>query len=169
MKRHSSIVRHPGRYVQARSAIPSSTLSSQGGARGKLCLLSEGAKAEKMRIKIEKLREAKAEARKRVQFVGRRRRISSAGLQTSDDPVKSVVSSVAPGWWGTGHQIHRQIDPKYAFSRKVRRKEENFTISGNWRDIRKLVGSVEENAATCLLYTSPSPRDGLLSRMPSSA
>ena len=24
-------------------------------------------------------------------------------------------------------------------------------------------------AATCLLYTSPSPRDGLLSRMPSSA
>ena len=29
LKRHSSIVRHPGRYVQARSAIPSSTLSSQ--------------------------------------------------------------------------------------------------------------------------------------------
>ena len=25
------------------------------------------------------------------------------------------------------------------------------------------------NAGTCLLYTSPSPRDGLLSRMPSSA
>ena len=25
------------------------------------------------------------------------------------------------------------------------------------------------NTATCLLYTSPSPRDGLLSRMPSSA
>ena len=27
----------------------------------------------------------------------------------------------------------------------------------------------KELAATCLLYTSPSPRDGLLSRMPSSA
>ena len=26
-----------------------------------------------------------------------------------------------------------------------------------------------EGARTCLLYTSPSPRDGLLSRMPSSA
>ena len=26
-----------------------------------------------------------------------------------------------------------------------------------------------EDARTCLLYTSPSPRDGLLSRMPSSA
>ena len=28
---------------------------------------------------------------------------------------------------------------------------------------------VFENRITCLLYTSPSPRDGLLSRMPSSA
>ena len=27
----------------------------------------------------------------------------------------------------------------------------------------------ESNPKTCLLYTSPSPRDGLLSRMPSSA
>ena len=27
----------------------------------------------------------------------------------------------------------------------------------------------KNNAKTCLLYTSPSPRDGLLSRMPSSA
>ena len=29
--------------------------------------------------------------------------------------------------------------------------------------------SVEDIRNTCLLYTSPSPRDGLLSRMPSSA
>ena len=28
---------------------------------------------------------------------------------------------------------------------------------------------VEYQASACLLYTSPSPRDGLLSRMPSSA
>ena len=35
-----------------------------------------------------------------------------------------------------------------------------------------LVGPVNDAVAslvTCLLYTSPSPRDGLLSRMPSSA
>ena len=32
-----------------------------------------------------------------------------------------------------------------------------------------VVGTVDPNAQTCLLYTSPSPRDGLLSRMPSSA
>ena len=30
-------------------------------------------------------------------------------------------------------------------------------------------GSTTEPYTTCLLYTSPSPRDGLLSRMPSSA
>ena len=30
-------------------------------------------------------------------------------------------------------------------------------------------GEVNTNAQGCLLYTSPSPRDGLLSRMPSSA
>ena len=31
------------------------------------------------------------------------------------------------------------------------------------------VGNVTGTASSCLLYTSPSPRDGLLSRMPSSA
>ena len=32
----------------------------------------------------------------------------------------------------------------------------------------RAVGSLTQNS-NCLLYTSPSPRDGLLSRMPSSA
>ena len=32
-----------------------------------------------------------------------------------------------------------------------------------------LFGTSDENLQDCLLYTSPSPRDGLLSRMPSSA
>ena len=31
------------------------------------------------------------------------------------------------------------------------------------------LGDTPFNITTCLLYTSPSPRDGLLSRMPSSA
>ena len=31
------------------------------------------------------------------------------------------------------------------------------------------IGGVRGRGITCLLYTSPSPRDGLLSRMPSSA
>ena len=45
-------------------------------------------------------------------------------------------------------------------------------ISGNLSTrIPSLNGQDEEEAYlnTCLLYTSPSPRDGLLSRMPSSA
>ena len=33
----------------------------------------------------------------------------------------------------------------------------------------KGASSVEQTINACLLYTSPSPRDGLLSRMPSSA
>ena len=32
-----------------------------------------------------------------------------------------------------------------------------------------IIESIKEKALGCLLYTSPSPRDGLLSRMPSSA
>ena len=38
------------------------------------------------------------------------------------------------------------------------------------RDLSKLsIGQCKYVLITCLLYTSPSPRDGLLSRMPSSA
>ena len=39
----------------------------------------------------------------------------------------------------------------------------NVTVSEGRAGVRELVGG------SCLLYTSPSPRDGLLSRMPSSA
>ena len=35
--------------------------------------------------------------------------------------------------------------------------------------VAQALGGVTGNYTTCLLYTSPSPRDGLLSRMPSSA
>ena len=36
-------------------------------------------------------------------------------------------------------------------------------------DTDKWTVLVHDDSGTCLLYTSPSPRDGLLSRMPSSA
>ena len=35
--------------------------------------------------------------------------------------------------------------------------------------VRRLIDQLRRHAHPCLLYTSPSPRDGLLSRMPSSA
>ena len=43
--------------------------------------------------------------------------------------------------------------------------------SNSFERAKKMGLKVEnlENATNCLLYTSPSPRDGLLSRMPSSA
>ena len=41
-------------------------------------------------------------------------------------------------------------------------------FTGSERTTRRAVAAVKKNYR-CLLYTSPSPRDGLLSRMPSSA
>ena len=35
--------------------------------------------------------------------------------------------------------------------------------------VKQAMRLIDEGADICLLYTSPSPRDGLLSRMPSSA
>ena len=43
----------------------------------------------------------------------------------------------------------------------------SFTKDPRIQDL--LANSVDQQYETCLLYTSPSPRDGLLSRMPSSA
>ena len=41
--------------------------------------------------------------------------------------------------------------------------------SGRFKQILDLLPSDWQRFSSCLLYTSPSPRDGLLSRMPSSA
>ena len=45
--------------------------------------------------------------------------------------------------------------------------EEEYMLAKNW----KTTGNIKaaEKLVTCLLYTSPSPRDRSLSRMPSSA
>ena len=64
-----------------------------------------------------------------------------------------------------------------------KKKDENWIIWAAWADritfeeIKEKTGKSEsdvikimrKNLKPCLLYTSPSPRDGLLSRMPSSA
>ena len=52
---------------------------------------------------------------------------------------------------------------------------ERISITGKWVENKKYGLQLEIASfeviipTTCLLYTSPSPRDGLLSRMPSSA
>ena len=42
-------------------------------------------------------------------------------------------------------------------------------INSNFEENKKVVIAGRIMSRSCLLYTSPSPRDGLLSRMPSSA
>ena len=37
------------------------------------------------------------------------------------------------------------------------------------KNTQSVIANEKQNPIACLLYTSPSPRDGLLSRMPSSA
>ena len=43
------------------------------------------------------------------------------------------------------------------------------TNSSFWKGYSEVLGVFPYVGTPCLLYTSPSPRDGLLSRMPSSA
>ena len=45
----------------------------------------------------------------------------------------------------------------------------DIDTSGPGADVELEEKKPEGEVETCLLYTSPSPRDGLLSRMPSSA
>ena len=56
-------------------------------------------------------------------------------------------------------------DPSYIVRRGLVNTIEEI---GNTSVVRE-VDEVERIIKACLLYTSPSPRDGLLSRMPSSA
>ena len=45
----------------------------------------------------------------------------------------------------------------------------NGTISGSHKKIKLTITKIKNILSICLLYTSPSPRDATLSRMPSSA
>ena len=67
---------------------------------------------------------------------------------------------------GDGHPLHYV----YPGAGGVSVKDDIVLGEGSisyYRDIFRI--SEFERTAACLLYTSPSPRDGLLSRMPSSA
>ena len=59
------------------------------------------------------------------------------------------------------YDFEKEKPQKVKFSLEIDYEDKKPT---NDKDIKSIV-----NYSTCLLYTSPSPRDGLLSRMPSSA
>ena len=67
-----------------------------------------------------------------------------------------------PSWTtlltGVTQQIHKVIDNDY--------RDHKLTAAP---DLLTQAATLNPGTSTCLLYTSPSPRDGLLSRMPSSA
>ena len=54
----------------------------------------------------------------------------------------------------------------YLKALKARQQETNADVT---RSVQAILDDVRREGDACLLYTSPSPRDGLLSRMPSSA
>ena len=82
--------------------------------------------------------------------------------------VVAIVDACVGGFLlGSERKLER---PEEHMSHRLRRKlpfikSSKFLLRGERSEIREL----RTYSTACLLYTSPSPRDGLLSRMPSSA
>ena len=62
-------------------------------------------------------------------------------------------------------QVNNITNTKYTNSMTKETRTQNKTEQTNENILHRAI----REAYSCLLYTSPSPRDGLLSRMPSSA
>ena len=91
---------------------------------------------------------------------------------------RTVVSRVAdhPQCPKCGARLIAALKPydeeQYAMIRKPKKNAEERAIEQRLKKSANIVLSSGKKAVialSCLLYTSPSPRDGLLSRMPSSA
>src|SRR5680860_1797868 len=94
---------------------------------------------------------------------------------------RSAVSGCAAGWWaGVAHRAVGESDGEFAvwseFDGPSVVVDLGVVVSADRQQVVEVgvaavspPGDVVEFAAvvSCLLYTSPSPRDGLLSRMPS--
>ena len=75
-------------------------------------------------------------------------------LMSADD-VNAVIKAV-DDLWGVGSDVELAIEANPGDADKAR-----------WQGYR--AAGINRLSLGCLLYTSPNPRDGLLSRMPSSA
>ena len=86
------------------------------------------------------------------------------------------------------HELNRDLVEEIERNEKLSRKIKGMRggkekvlahrdLSRGWKEVRRIERQIRDEildraqvlCCTCLLYTSPSPRDGLLSRMPSSA
>ena len=90
-------------------------------------------------------------------------------------PVKDMIDTIRQALLSAyrhteGHQPHASIDideKTGAVSVIVKEIDEDGAVISEYDDTPRNFGRVA--ATTCLLYTSPSPRDRTRSRMPSSA
>ena len=89
--------------------------------------------------------------------------VPSAPLIPADDPTllftNAGMNQFKDVFLGTGRREYRRA----ADTQKVLR------VSGKHNDLEEVGHSPPNTPNTCLLYTSPSPRDRTRSRMPSSA
>ena len=94
-----------------------------------------------------------------------------SSFSLSADPLQKAVNSEFRDLKNTSRDIYRNPYETLSFFEL----EPSMTVvelspGGGW--YTEILASYLDNSGTliaCLLYTSPSPRDGLLSRMPSSA
>ena len=85
----------------------------------------------------------------------------------NDLRLKEIATGDEAGTWGTSTNTNLELIAE-AFSFGT----EAITTNADTHTTTIADGSTDPGRTllqTCLLYTSPSPRDGLLSRMPSSA
>ena len=83
----------------------------------------------------------------------------------SNDPAVLTDPTDSDGSWADG--VYESVN---VYQRKPDGTTTNLESSINRLSTGKYYVDVTlDQVGTCLLYTSPSPRDGLLSRMPSSA
>ena len=91
---------------------------------------------------------------------GEGRMLNFSNIQTMSDDTPNIKVIGVGG--GGGNAINRMIELDV-------KGVEFISANTDLQDLRKSNASIKLQLGTCLLYTSPSPRDATLSRMPSSA
>ena len=83
-------------------------------------------------------------------------------VNQSKSLIEELRSLVQEDWVSMNKEIQDQLHSDIGLINSI----SHYIINSGGKRLRPLIVLL---AYSCLLYTSPSPRDGLLSRMPSSA
>ena len=100
------------------------------------------------------------------------RQLTGAARSFEDDDTTSVVVLTGAKTFSAGLDLK---DPEGRSRKSMdlgalrRHLKLGPRLTRAWQDMEQITIGAIEGFCVCLLYTSPSPRDGLLSRMPSSA